>query len=75
MILKKFLSPFNLVEAQIFCIHKLTKIIITDNNKNLECAIFQVVVPSFKSFSNSQKILIITLVSSLYKDYLFQKKI
>ncbi len=35
---------------------------------------FQVVAPSFKSFNNSQELLIVSLVPSLSRDYLLREK-
>ena len=49
---RKLLGATDLVRAQAFCIHELTKIIIVSKDKDLVFAAFQVVAPSFESLNN-----------------------
>lgn len=72
MILRKFLSLLNLAEIQILCIYKLVEIIIISEDKNLIFVVFQVIILSLEIINNSQKLLIISLILSFYRNYLFQ---
>lgn len=45
-----------------------------NEDKDLIFAAFQVVAPSFKSFNNSQQLLIVSLISSLGKDHLLREQ-
>ena len=45
-----------------------------NKNKDLVFANFQIMAPSLKDFNNSQEFLIVSLISSLSKDYLLRKK-
>lgn len=72
MILRKFLSLLNLAEIQILCIYKLVEIIIISEDKNLIFVVFQVIILSLEIINNSQKLLIISLILSLCRNYLFQ---
>ena len=51
---REFLGPTDLAKAQIFLIHKLTKVVIVSKDEDLVFAAFQVVASSLKSFNNSQ---------------------
>lgn len=54
IVFKKLLGSADLTKAQAFHIHELTKVIMGSKNNNLVFAAFQVMVPSHKSFINSQ---------------------
>lgn len=56
MVLSQLLSPPDLPSAQGLCIHKLTKVVINNKDKDLMLAFSQVVVPSLKGFNNSQEV-------------------
>lgn len=74
MILKKFLGPLDKLEAEIFYIHKIIKIVIIFKNKNLVFATFQIILPSFEYYNNIQQLAIIDFVSNFYKNYFLKKK-
>ena len=61
MIITKFLRPINLTTTQTTCIYKFIKIFIISEDKNFIFAVFQI----FKSFNNSQKLIIINYIPSL----------
>lgn len=71
---KELLSPTDLPRAEVFDIHKLTKVIVVGKNKNLIFITFQVVVPSLKDFNDGQKYLIIDLIMTLSKNHLLWEK-
>ena len=54
--------------------YELTKVIIVGKNKNLIFAASQIVIPGFKSFNNSQKLLFMSFVASLSGNYFLRKK-
>lgn len=74
VISKKLLNLLNLIKAYLFCIHKLTQIVVVNEDKNLMLIAFQISTSSFKGFNNSQKLTIISFLSSLCKNHLFEKK-
>lgn len=45
-----------------------------NKDKNLVFAFLQVVVPSFKNYNISQKLLIVGFVQSFHRDYLLRNK-
>ena len=53
MISKELLGPINLLKAQTFCIHEMTKVIVIYKDENLILAAFQVMMPCFEGFDNS----------------------
>lgn len=60
--------------ANLVYIYELTEVILVCNNKNLVFATLQVVMPSFKSFKDSQEFLVISFIAGFGKDYLQRKK-
>ena len=70
VVLRELLGPVDLTKAQAFHIYELTEVIMVNKDKDLVFAAFQVVVPSLKSFNNSQEFLIVSLVSSLSENHL-----
>ena len=73
MVSREFLSLANLFEAQTLCIHETTEIIVVRKYKNLLLAAFKVMTPCFKSFDNSQKLIIVGLVLGFCWNYFPQK--
>ena len=53
VVLKEFLNLVDLAKAQVFCIHKLTEVIMVSKDKNVIFAAFQIMAPSLKDFNNS----------------------
>ena len=53
MVLGELLSLTNLSEAHVFCIHKMTKIVVVYEDTHFVLAAFQIVMPYLKSFDNS----------------------
>ena len=53
VILKELLGLANLSRAQVFCIHKIIKVIIISNNKYFMFRTFQILVSYLKSFNNN----------------------
>lgn len=74
MIPREFFDPTNLSKAQTLYIYEVVKIVVIYKKKNLIFTIFQIVPPSFKSFDNCQKVVIISLVSNFYRYHLSKKK-
>lgn len=72
--MRKLLDLADLMRAQAFDIHQSTEIIIVGKDENLIFTAFQVVIPSFQGFNNSQKFLILSFISSLNGDYLLKEK-
>lgn len=62
------------MKTQTLCIYKLTKVIIVSKDKNYIFAAFQIVVPSLKSFNNSQKLLLVDFVPYLYQNHFWCNK-
>lgn len=54
MILNKFLNQKHLLKAQVFCTHKMTKVILIYKDKNFIFVIFQIIISSLKYFNNDQ---------------------
>lgn len=75
IVLRELLSLADLAKAQTLCIYKIIKVVIVNENENFILATFQVVAPSFKGFNNSQKLLVISFISSLNRNYLSGEKI
>lgn len=50
--------------AQVVCIHKLAKIVVICKSKDLMLATFQIMAPSFESFNDYQKLVVIGLILS-----------
>lgn len=50
------------------------EVIMVNKDKNFVFAAFKVMTPSLKDFNNNQKLLILSLIPSLYKDHLLRKK-
>ncbi len=71
---RELLSLADLTRAQVFHIHKSTEVIMVSKDKDLVFAAFQVEAPSHKGFNDSQKLLIMSLVPSLSRDYLLREK-
>ena len=69
MVLEEFLDPVDLSGIQTFCIHKVIKIAVIDENKYLMLETFQIVVPYLEDYDNSQKFTIVDLVSYFYRNY------
>ncbi len=74
VVLRELLGPADLKRAQVFHIHELTEVIIVTKDEDLVFPVFQVVAPSFKSFNNSQKLLIVGFILSLSGDHLLREK-
>ena len=74
VVIKKLLSLINLIKAQIFRIYKLTKVNIVYKIKDFLFTVFWVVMSSFEQFNNSQKLTIISFISSFGKNH-FSKKV
>lgn len=73
VVLKELLDLADLVRTQAFCIYKLTKVIIISKDEDLMFIAFQIMTPSLNDFNNSQKLLIMSLVSSLSRNHLLKK--
>ena len=52
MVLREFLGPADLPEAQVLCIHETTEVIVVRKNENLMLVAFQIVAPSLKYLNN-----------------------
>lgn len=63
---REFLRLLNLFKTQALDIHKLVKIIIVGQDKNLIFAIFQIVIPSLEYFVYGQAFLIMSFILGLY---------
>ncbi len=68
------MSLLNLTKAQAFCIYELMEIVMVHKNKDFIFVALQVVALSLKSFNNSQKLLVISLVAGLGGDYFLKAK-
>ena len=73
MVLKELLGLADLTKAQIYCIHKLTEVVIVSKDEDLVFAALQVVAPSLESLNNNEELLIMSLESSLCR-IIFQEK-
>lgn len=74
MILRKFLHLLDLLKVQVSNIYQMAKFVMIYKIKNLVFITFKVVVQSSKYFRNGQEFLIISLISSFYKDYIPENK-
>ena len=63
MVSRELLGPADLSGAQTLCIHKTTEVIMVRKNKNLILAAFQIVMPRLEGFDNSQKLIVVGLIS------------
>lgn len=54
VVLRDYLGLADLSKAQTFCIYKMLKIIVIDDDKNSVLAAFEVMTASFESFNNIQ---------------------
>ena len=52
MVLRKLLGLADLTKAQTFCIHKSTKVVVVNKDKNFIFVAFQVVTPSLESLND-----------------------
>lgn len=68
------MNLLDLTKAQTFCINKLIKIVIVSKDKHLVLTAFKIVTSSFKGLNNSQKLIIISFITSFCKNYLSKKK-
>ncbi len=71
---RKLLDPADLARAQILRIHKLTEVVVINEDEDLVLVAFKVVAPSLKYFNNGQELLIVSLVLSLSRDHLSREK-
>ena len=63
-ITRKFLGLTNLTKAQPFYIYKLLKIIIVNEKKYFIFPAFQIVLLNYEYLNNSQKLIIVSFISS-----------
>ena len=63
MVSRELLGLADLSGAQALCMHKMTEIIVFSKDKNLMLVALQVVVLSLECFNNSQKLIIVGLIS------------
>ena len=68
------MGPADLSRAQTLYIHETTEIIIVRKDEKLMLAAFQIVTPRLEGFDNSQKLTIVSLVSSLGRNYFPRKE-
>ena len=74
MVSRELLGPANLLGAQILCIHETTEVIVVRKDKNLMLATFQIVTPRLESLNNSQKLAIVGLIPSFYKNHFLREE-
>ena len=74
MVLRELLGSADLSRAQTLCIHETTEVIVVRKDKNLMLATFQIVMPCLESFDNGQKLAIVGLIPSLYKNHFPRKE-
>ena len=74
MVSREFLGLADLFRAQAFCIHETMKIIVVRKDENLILATIQIVTPRFEGLDNSQKLNIVGLIPSLYRNHFPGKK-
>lgn len=53
LVMTELLSPTDLLRAQTFCIHKLIKVIVVGEYKDLSTTTFQLILSSFEDFNNN----------------------
>ena len=69
IVVKELLGLANLSEAQTLCIYRITEVIVVRKDKNLLFATFQIVTLRFKGLDNSQKLAIVSLIPSFYRNH------
>lgn len=73
IISKKLLSQINPAKAYTFFIYKKREIIMIDEYKNIIFTIFQIMLPYFYNFNNSQKFTIMSLITYFGCNHFLQK--
>ena len=68
------MGPADLSEAKSLCIHETTEVIIVRKDGNFMLAAFQIVTPRLKRFDDSQKLIVVGLVSSLGRNHFPRKE-
>ena len=71
MVFRELLSPADISGAQALCIHEVTKVVMVCEDEHFVLAAFQITMPYFENFDNSQKLAVIGLVSSLCGNHFF----
>lgn len=71
---RELLSIADLTGAQALHIHELTKVVMVNKNEDFVLAAFSIVVSSRKGLTNSQYLLIVSLVLSFSRNHLFGEK-
>lgn len=69
IVVKEFLTLTNLIKALILYIYELMQFFISHINKTLIFTVFQVILPYFKSISNSEKLTIMSFILSFALHY------
>ena len=73
MVSEKLLGLADLSGAQTLCIHKTTEVIMVRKDENLMLAAFQIVMPRYECFNDSQKLIVVGLISSLGRNHFPRK--
>ena len=68
-IARKLLSLADLAKTQALCIHESSTIIVISENDNLVFATFQIITPCFEDFNDSQKLTVVSFVSSFGRNH------
>ena len=63
VITRELLGPTDLFGAQTLHIHELMEVIMVRKDENLMLAAFEIVTPRLKGFNDSQKLIVVGLVS------------
>ena len=74
MISKELLGLLDLSGAQILYTHETTKVVVICRDQYLILVAFQVVVPCYKYFNNTQKLTIIDFVLYFHWNHFSQKE-
>ena len=74
MISRELLGPADLLGAQTLCIYKTMEVIMVCKDKNLMVATFQIVTTRFEDLDNSQKLAVVGLILSLYRNHFPRKE-
>lgn len=74
VVLSELLGPTNLPRAEPLSIYKSMQVNVVSKNENLIFIAFSVVTPCFKSFNNSQKLMIVSFVTSFAKNHFLKEK-
>ena len=74
MIMRELLGPTDLFGAQALRVHELTEVIIVHKDEIFMLAAFQIVTLRLEGFDNSQKLIVMGLVSCLYRNYPSRKE-